>query len=75
MSLNNMTNEWQAKMAVGAGTAIAGAFIGHLNTVEQWSRIAASWAAIAASLCVVVAFVMKLRKKKKDKTQNHEYND
>jgi ABC-type nickel/cobalt efflux system permease component RcnA len=66
-----MTNE-TAKAVGGAAVSLVAAGASYAEQIEQWSRIGASWIAIASG-CVVIWSVVAKRCRKK-KGHKHEEN-
>lgn len=66
-----MTNE-TGRAVGGAAVSLLAAGAAHADQIEQWSRIVASWIAIASG-CVVIWSVVAKRCRKK-KGNKHEEN-
>lgn len=68
-----MTNLDTAKAATGVAISATGMLVSRLDQIEQWSRIIASWVAIASGVVVIWFTVYKHYKSRKHR-KNHEKN-
>jgi divalent metal cation (Fe/Co/Zn/Cd) transporter len=62
-----MTTNETAKAVGGVVVSAASAIVSHIDHVEQWSRILASWVAIVSGVVVIWSVLHKHIKRRKFK--------